>query len=116
MSSNAYPHRPLHSRIERRVEVRLMDVDTNHQFIGGTADTINVSEHGLMMEVPAVLDACEGQEVIASLHWEGGEFESPATIVHFTSPYWRNPRKSVMGLRLTEPLPPDLLVPSEPHY
>jgi hypothetical protein len=103
--------RPQHARIERHVEVRLKDVGADHHFISSRSETINVSEHGLLMEVPNSLDACIGQEVIASLHWDGGTWESLGEIVRFESPYWRDPLKSVMGVRLTHALPHDLLVP-----
>ncbi len=111
MSALSFPHRHEHARVERHVEVRLRDVDAAHHFISTRSETLNVSEHGLLMEVPAVLDACEGQEVIASLHWDGGDWESPALIVRFESPYWRDPSKSVMGVRLARAVPAGLLTP-----
>ena len=111
MSHSVVPQRSQHSRIERHVEVRLKDVGADHHFISSRAETINVSDHGLLMEVPAALDAVVGQEVIVSLHWEGGEFESPAEIVRFESPFWRDVSKSVMGLKLESALPASLLVP-----
>ncbi|MBP9105601.1 MAG: hypothetical protein KBF56_02455 [Gemmatimonadaceae bacterium] len=107
------PTRPFQTRIERRVEVRLKDVDSDHHFISSKSETINVSDHGLLMEVPSALDACVGQEVIVSLHWADGQWESPGEIVRFESPYWRDLRSSVMGVRLARALPHDLLVPNE---
>lgn len=44
-----------------------MDVDADHHFISSKSETINVSDHGLLMEVPSALDACVGQEVVVSL-------------------------------------------------
>ena len=105
------PRRSQHARIERHVEVRLKDVGADHHFISTRAKTINVSDHGLLMEVPSALDGCVGQEVIVSLHWDGGDFESPARIVRFESPFWRDLTKSVMGVRLEDALPSVLLVP-----
>jgi len=107
------PTRPFQTRIERHVEVRLKDVDSDHHFISSKSETINVSDHGLLMEVPSALDACVGQEVIVSLHWADGQWESPGGIVRFESPYWRDLRSSVMGVRLARALPHDLLVPNE---
>lgn len=109
------PTRPFRTRIERHVEVRLKDVDSDHHFISSKSETINVSDHGLLMEVPSALDACVGQEVIVSLHWADGQWESPGEIVRFESPYWRDLRSSVMGVRLARALPHDLLVPNETH-
>jgi hypothetical protein len=110
------PVRPFNARIERHVEVRLKDVGADHHFISSRSETINVSEHGLLMEVPSALDACVGQEVIVSLHWEGGDFESQGEIVRFESPYWRDLTKSVMGVRLEGAIPHDLLVPSDTQH
>lgn len=110
------PTRPFLARIERHIEVRLKDVDSDHHFISSKSETINVSDHGLLMEVPSALDACVGQEVIVSLHWEGGEWESPGEIVRFESPYWRDMRSSVMGVRLEAALPHDLLIPHEVQH
>lgn len=104
------PTRPFLARIERHIEVRLKDVDADHHFISTKSETINVSDHGLLMEVPSALDACVGQDVVVSLHWEDGEWESPGQIVRFESPYWRDLRSSVMGVRLDCALPHDLLV------
>ena len=107
------PTRPFRSRIERHLEVRLKDVDADHHFISSTSETINVSDHGLLMEVPAALDACIGQDVVVSLHWEGGTWESPGQIVRFESPYWRDLRTSVMGVRMERALPHELLMPHD---
>ncbi len=109
MPSSLTPSRPFNARIERHVEVRLKDVGSDHHFISSRAETVNVSEHGLLMEVPSALDACVGQEVIVSLHWEGGDFESLGEIVRFESPFWRDISKSVMGLKLRDALPMELL-------
>lgn len=98
------------ARIERHVEVRLKDVGADHHFISSQSETINVSDHGLLMEVPSALDACVGQEVVVSLHWSNGEFESLGEIVRFESPYWRDGSSSVMAVRLESAIPPSLLV------
>ena len=111
--SNLTQPRPFNARIERHVEVRLKDIGADHHFISSQSETINVSDHGLLMEVPSPLDACVGQEVVVSLHWEAGEFESPGEIVRFESPYWRDVTKSVMGVRLENAIPSSLLIPSE---
>lgn len=108
------PTRPFAARIERHVEVRLKDVDADHHFISSRSETINVSDHGLLMEVPSALDACVGQEVVVSLHWKDGEFESPGEIVRFESPYWRDGTSSVMGVRLDKAIPPALLAATPP--
>ncbi len=112
MTASFTPTRPITARIERHVEVRLKDIGADHHFISTRSDTINVSEYGLLMEVPTTLDACVRQEVVASLHWDGGEFESLGEIVRFEGPYWRDPTKSVMAVRLKEPLPHELLTPT----
>ncbi len=108
---HSIPRRTVSSRIERHVEVRLKDVGADHHFISSRSETINVSDHGLLMEVPAALDACVGQEVVVSLHWDDGEFESLGEIVRFESPYWRDGASSVMGIRLENAIPSSLLVP-----
>lgn len=90
-----------------------MDIGAENHFISSQSETINVSDHGLLMEVPSALDACVGQEVVVSLHWEAGEFESPGEIVRFESPYWRDVSKSVMGVRLENAIPSALLRSSE---
>ncbi len=112
MSSLIRP-RPFNARIERHVEVRLKDIGAENHFISSQSETINVSDHGLLMEVPSALDACVGQEVVVSLHWEAGEFESPGESVRFESPYWRDVSKSVMGVRLENAIPSALLRSSE---
>ncbi|MEO7966086.1 MAG: hypothetical protein ABIT38_19460 [Gemmatimonadaceae bacterium] len=113
MSDISDSQQPKRSRIERHVEVRLKDIGSEHHFISTLAETINVSHHGLLMEVPTALDACVGQEVIVSLHWDGGMFESQAEIVRFESPFWRDVTKSVMGLKLESALPSSLLVSAD---
>lgn len=103
------PTRPYNARIERQVDVRLRDADGSDHFIHAQTHTINVSEHGMLMEVPPALDACVGQEVIVSLQWGGAAYESPGEIVRFESPYWKDQTKTVMGIRLRDALPGAML-------
>ena len=93
------PTRPFLARIERHIEVRLKDVDADHHFISTRSETINVSDHGLLMEVPSALDACVGQDVVVSLHWEDGEWESPGQIVRFESPLPKDFDETLRRLR-----------------
>ncbi|MBC7897157.1 MAG: hypothetical protein H7066_17190 [Cytophagaceae bacterium] len=91
------------------VDVVLRDVGASHPLISTLSHTVNVSESGLLIEVPNRLDACVGQEVVVTLTWPGGTFESEATIVRFESPYWRDGASSVMGLHVAQTLPSDLI-------
>ncbi len=106
------PTRPIAARINRVVEVRLREPDAADHFISTTSHTINVSETGLLMEVPTLLDACVGQDVIACIHWDGGSFESPGRIARFESPYWKDGVSSVLGVELKNALPEELLTPA----
>lgn len=94
------------------MDVVLRDIGATKPLISTAAHTVNVSESGLLMEVPSRLDAVVGQEVVVTLTWRGGTFESEATIVRFESPYWRDGASSVMGLHLEHPLPPELIAAS----
>ena len=107
------PTRPTGSRIDRQIEVQLKDIDASHPFISTCSETINISEYGILMEVPSTLDACVQQEVVASLTWEGGSYESLGEIVRFEGPYWKDPTKSVMAIRLKNALPSVLLTPRD---
>jgi hypothetical protein len=103
------PDHGQNKRVERNVRVRLFSADESRASLGSESHTINVSEHGLLMEVPAVADVVLGQDVIVVIDWEGGTFESRAEVVRFESPYWKDHWSSVMGLRLEQVMPPDLL-------
>ncbi len=103
------PDHGKNARIDRAVDVRLMAPDGAHQLISSASHTINVSEHGLLMEVPQSADVVLGQQVMVHLEWEGGTFESTGEVVRFESPYWKDGFSSVMGLRLEAALPPELL-------
>jgi hypothetical protein len=100
---------PIRERFERVLFVRLYSVAEGGREIGAGSQTINVSEHGLLVEVPRTLDACVGQEVMVVLSWGNSSFRSHGEIVRFESPYWREPAKQVMGVRLQDALPPELL-------
>ena len=104
--------RPQNARIDRAVEVQLRDVDGQHHLVSSASHTINVSEHGLLMEVPDTADVAIGQEVLVCLRWAHGEFETTAEIVRFESPYWKDRWSSVMALRLRDALPSELLQPA----
>lgn len=109
MSDELNPTRPQNARIDRDVEVRLRDADGQHRFVSTGSHTINVSEHGLLMEVPETADIAVGQEVLVCIRWAHGEFETSAEIVRFESPYWKDHWTSVMALRLRDALPSELL-------
>ena len=95
-------------RINRQVDVRLLAVDST-QALGSATRTIDLSEHGLLIEVPKRLDAVCGQQVRVSLRWASREFQAIAEVVRIESPYWKDGRTSVMGLHLDATLPADLL-------
>jgi len=65
------------------------------------------------MEVSSAPDACGGQDVVVSLHWEDGDWESLGEIVRIECPYRRDLRSSVMGVRLQEALPHEHLTSHE---
>lgn len=100
---------PPAERVPCVLDVVLRDVESSHTLISTTSHTVNVSESGLLMEVPSRLDACVGQEVVVTLTWPNGAFETGATIVRFESPYWRDGASSVMGLQLAQRLPAELI-------
>ena len=104
--------KPAAQRVECVLDVVLHDVGGSHPLISTVAHTVNVSESGLLMEVPHRLDAVVGQDVVVTLTWRGGTFETEATIVRFESPYWRDGTSSVMGLHLAQPLPAALIAES----
>jgi hypothetical protein len=100
---------PNRERFDRVLTVRLFSVDDGGREIGAASKSINVSEHGLLVEVPRTLDACVGQEVVVVLNWGASTFRSHGEIVRFESPYWRDPTKQVMGVRVQDALPQELL-------
>lgn len=104
----------LHSRsdrIRRTVEIRLRSVDHPEIEIGTETLTINLSRRGMLLELPRVLDAVAGQEVLVECIWPGGRFQTGAVIVRFESPYQGDPRRQVTALTLNDPLPAELLEP-----
>ena len=100
------PMRP--HRFNREVEVRLREVGRPDLVLGRASHTINISRSGLLAEIPAELDAVGGEEVSVRLTWDGGSFETAATIVRFDSPYRGDPARQAMALQLKEPIPPQL--------
>ena len=100
------PLRP--HRFNREVEVRLREVGHPDFVLGRASHSINISRNGLLAEIPGELDAVGGQEVSVRLSWNGGSFETAATIVRFDSPYRGDPARQAMALQLTEPIPPQL--------
>lgn len=106
---------PAH-RVERILDVELHDIGATHPLISTLSHTVNISLSGLLMEVPSKLDACVGQDVIVTLKWPGGVFESEGQIVRFESPYWKDGESSVMGVRLDHPLPEGIVMGEDlPH-
>jgi hypothetical protein len=100
---------PKRERFDRVLTVRLFSVADGGREIGSASKSINVSEHGLLVEVPRTLDACVGQDVVIVLSWGASTFRSHGEIVRFESPYWRDPTKQVMGVHVQDALPRELL-------
>ncbi|HVO34712.1 MAG TPA: hypothetical protein VMT21_04035 [Gemmatimonadales bacterium] len=100
------PPRP--HRFNREVEVRLREVGRPDLVLGRASHSINISSNGLLAEIPGELDAVGGQEVSVRLTWDGGSFETTATIVRFDSPYRGDPARQAMALQLKEPIPHEL--------
>lgn len=100
------PTRP--KRVDRVLDVTLRDSDDYPKLVR-LSKTVNLGQHGILMEVPALLDAVQGEDIVVRLRWAEGTFESPGRIVRFESPYRGDPARSVMGIELTRDLPPALL-------
>lgn len=101
------PVRP--KRVNRILDVTIQDSDDHPKLIR-LSKTVNLGQHGLLMDVPALLDAVQGEDIVVRLRWAEGTFESPGRIVRFESPYRGDPARSVMGIDLTNQLPTALLV------
>lgn len=98
-------------RVNRVLDVTIQDSDDYPKLVR-LSKTVNLSRFGLLMHVPALLDAVQGEDIVVRLRWSGGTFESPGRIIRFDSPYRGDPSKSMMGIELTRELPPALLVES----
>ncbi len=98
-------------RVQRVLDIQLRDVD-NEPLLDLRSQTLNLGLNGILMYVPLPCEAVEGEEVVATLTWNGGEFTSKGRIVRFESPYRGDPSQSVMGVHLDSELPGELLAQS----
>lgn len=108
--AGALPPRP--NRFHRDVEVRLREAGRPDVLLGPASHSINISRNGLLVEILGPLDVVAGEDVVVSLRWEGGSFESPATIVRFDSPYQGDPGRQAMALQLRHPVPRHVIAPT----
>jgi hypothetical protein len=97
---------PRASRHALQVTIRLHSTDAPTTAISSTATSINVSRTGVLMEIPTILDALVGQEVVVGFRWEGGDHDARATIVRFESPYHADLNRQAVALHFQSPLPP----------
>ncbi|MBL8980865.1 MAG: hypothetical protein JNL26_01700, partial [Gemmatimonadetes bacterium] len=68
------PVRP--TRVNRVLDVTIQDSDDQPKLIR-LSKTVNLGRHGILMDVPALLDAVQGEDIIVLLRWAEGTFESP---------------------------------------
>jgi hypothetical protein len=100
-------------RVTRTIDVRLRDAH-NAPLLDVKSHAVNLAESGLLMYLPLPCEAVEGEDVLATLRWPGGEFTSTGRIVRFESPCRGDPKVCVMSLHLASPLPAALLEPPAP--
>lgn len=95
-------------RYFRELDVQLFDLESGRA-LGAVTHTVDVSEHGLLMDVSPPIDAGCHQRVRVELRWDGRTFASEAEIVRLDTPDALDKVAFVMGLRVDDALPAELL-------
>ena len=100
------PERAL--RVECTLDVVIHDLEA-YPLLGRDTKTVNLSTTGILMFVPARLDAVVGQEVVVTLRWPGGIYESQGRIVRLETEAHPGAPRCLMGLHRQAPLPVSLI-------
>lgn len=95
-------------RLPAVLDVQLSGVDDDRP-LGRPTRTIDVSDRGLLVEVPDGVIAGCGARVRVRLRWDRWDCGMLAEVVRVESPFWRGRPTAVMGLHLATALPPALL-------
>ena len=101
-------------RVERTLDVVIHDLEA-YPLIGRDSKTVNLSATGILMVVPARLDVVLGQEVVVTLRWPGGVYESQGRIVRLETEAHPGDTRGLMGLHMQARLPVTLITTDPAH-
>jgi hypothetical protein len=96
-------------RVTCTLDVTIHDSEA-YPLLGRVTKSVNVSATGILMQVPTQLDASVGQEVVVTLRWPGGIWESEGRVVRLETAAGPGGPRRLMGVHMQSQLPDALTV------